>query len=152
AHAVISLKDLSSSVWTWYREPNGQWAVRKIIEIPAEPAPVDLLPPALKPFGAVPPLITDLNLSLDDRQLYVSCWGTGELRQYDVSDPFRPQLTGSVRIGGIVRRAGHPSQADVPLNGGPQMVEVSRDGRRVYLTNSLYQSWDEQCYRDGVRG
>jgi len=27
------------------------------------------------------------------------------------------------------------------LNGGPQMVELSRDGRRVYFTNSLYASW-----------
>ena len=26
------------------------------------------------------------------------------------------------------------------------MVEVSRDGRRVYVTNSLYSSWDEQFY------
>jgi selenium-binding protein 1 len=32
------------------------------------------------------------------------------------------------------------------------MVEISRDGRRVYLTNSLYRSWDEQFYPDGVRG
>jgi len=32
------------------------------------------------------------------------------------------------------------------------MVEVSRDGRRVYATNSLYRTWDEQFYPDGVRG
>ena len=32
------------------------------------------------------------------------------------------------------------------------MVEVSRDGRRVYVTNSLYRSWDEQFYPDGLRG
>ena len=32
------------------------------------------------------------------------------------------------------------------------MVEVSRDGRRVYLTNSLYVSWDEQFYPDGIQG
>jgi selenium-binding protein 1 len=31
------------------------------------------------------------------------------------------------------------------------MVEVSRDGRRVYFTNSLYVSWDEQFYPDGIR-
>ena len=30
------------------------------------------------------------------------------------------------------------------------MVEVSRDGKRVYFTNSLYSSWDEQFYRTGV--
>ena len=31
------------------------------------------------------------------------------------------------------------------------MVEVSRDGRRVYFTNSLYSAWDEQFYPDGIR-
>jgi methanethiol oxidase len=149
AGVVISLKDLSSSVWLWYRE-NGQWAVRKVIEIPAEPAEPDQLPPLLKSFKAVPPLIADINLSLDDRHLYVSCWGTGEIRQYDVSDPYKPRQTGSVRLGGIVKRAPHPASG--PLNGGPQMVEVSRDGRRVYFTNGLYRAWDEQFYPDGIKG
>jgi methanethiol oxidase len=32
------------------------------------------------------------------------------------------------------------------------MVEVSRDGRRIYVTNSLYRTWDEQFYPDGIRG
>ena len=146
---VVSLQDLSSSIWTWHRD-GGQWAVRKVIEVPAEPADPDQLPPALKPFKAVPPLVTDINLSLDDRFLYVSCWGTGEFRQYDVSDPFNPRLTGSVHLGGIVRRAEHPKGG--VLNGGPQMVELSRDGRRVYLSNSLYASWDVQFYPEGIRG
>jgi selenium-binding protein 1 len=152
---VTSLKDLSASVWLWYREGtdgrNG-WAIKKVIEIPAEPADPADLPPMLQGFKAVPPLVTDLNLSLDDRALYVSCWGTGELRRYDVSDPFNPKLTGSVHLGGIVRRAAHPGRANQRLNGGPQMVELSRDGKRIYLTNSLYQSWDEQFYPDGLRG
>jgi selenium-binding protein 1 len=147
---VISLKDLSSSIWLWYRE-NNAWNIKKIIEIPAEPADPEQLPPLLQGFKAVPPVVTDINLSLDDRLLYVSCWGTGELRQYDVSDPFNPKLMGSVHIGGIVRRAAHPKNPDEPLNGGPQMVEVSRDGKRVYFTNSLYRAWDEQFYPDGVR-
>jgi methanethiol oxidase len=147
--AVTSVKDLSASVWVWHRE-NGTWKVQKVIEIPAEPADPTLLPPILKGFGAVPPLITDIDLSLDDRFLYVSCWGTGEFRQYDVSDPFNPTLTGSVHLGGIVRKAAHPKNGE--LNGGPQMVEVSRDGRRIYLTNSLYSSWDTQFYPDGIRG
>jgi selenium-binding protein 1 len=69
-----------------------------------------------------------------------------------VSDPFRPVLTGTTRIGGIVRRTAHPSAPDRPLNGAPQMVEVSRDGRRLYLTNSLYTPWDAQFYPDGIRG
>ncbi|MDQ3353689.1 MAG: selenium-binding family protein [Actinomycetota bacterium] len=146
---VVSTADLSASVWTWFQS-NGSWDVRKIIEIPAEPAHADQLPPALKPFGAVPPLVTDIDLSLDDRFLYVSCWGTGELRQYDVSDPFAPVLVGSVRLGGITGRSPHPASG--PLTGGPQMVEVSRDGKRVYLTNSLYASWDAQFYPEGLDG
>jgi methanethiol oxidase len=146
---VTSLKDLSASVWLWYREKNS-WAIKKVIEIPAEPADPALLPPILKGFGAVPPLVTDINLSLDDRHLYVSCWGTGEFQQYDVSDPFKPRLTGSVHMGGIVRKAAHPRTG--ALNGGPQMVEVSRDGRRVYVTNSLYLAWDAQFYPEGIRG
>lgn len=32
------------------------------------------------------------------------------------------------------------------------MVEVSRDGKRIYLTNSLYRAWDDQFYPDGVQG
>ena len=121
-----------------------------MITIPAEPADASLLPPLLQGFGAVPPLITDINLSLDDKFLYVSCWGTGEFLQFDVSDPFNPKLTGSVHLGGIVRKAGHGNKAE--LNGGPQMVEVSRDGKRVYLTNSLYASWDAQFYPGGIKG
>ena len=38
----------------------------------------------------------------------------------------------------------------MPLAGGPQMVEVSRDRKRVYFTNSLYGAWDDQFYPDGV--
>ena len=146
---VISVEDLSGSVWAWHRDGD-RWAVTKVITIPAEPADPDLLPPALKPFGAVPPLISDIDLSVDDRWLYVSCWGTGELKQYDVSDIFHPVETGSVKLGGIVRREPHPAAPELRLAGGPQMVEVSRDGRRVYVTNSLYGVWDDIFYPDGV--
>lgn len=146
---VVSLKDLSASIWLWHRD-NGSWAIQKIIDIPAEPADPEQLPPLLQGFKAVPPLITDINLSLDDRFLYVSCWGTGEFLQFDVSDPFHPRKTGSVYVGGIVRRAAHPRDRNKPLSGGPQMVEVSRDGRRVYFTNSLYAPWDRQFYPGGI--
>jgi methanethiol oxidase len=151
---VVSLTDLSASIWLWHRKSsNGtsSWDIQKVIEIPAEPAEAEQLPPLLQGFKAVPPLITDINLSLDDRFLYVSCWGTGEMRQYDVSDPFHPKLTGSVHLGGIVRQTEHPGKPGVALNGGPQMVELSRDGRRVYFTNSLYSPWDVQFYPEGLR-
>jgi methanethiol oxidase len=146
---VISVEDLSGSVFLWHRDGE-RWAATKVITIPAEPADPADLPPALQPFGAVPPLISDIDLSVDDRWLYVSCWGTGELKQYDVADIFHPVETGSVRLGGIVGRQPHPAAPDQPLSGGPQMVEVSRDGRRVYVTNSLYAAWDDLFYPDGV--
>ncbi|EXG82945.1 selenium-binding protein SBP56-related protein [Cryptosporangium arvum] len=146
---VISTADLSASVWRWFLD-GSEWRVEKVITIPAEPADPALLPPLLQPFAAVPPLVTDIDLSVDDKFLYVSCWGTGELKQFDVSDPAHPVETGSVRLGGIAGRTPHPARPDLPLAGGPQMVEVSRDGRRVYFTNSLYGAWDDQFFPDGV--
>lgn len=144
---VVDTTNLEGSIWTWWRE-NGEFHCRKTAVVPPEPASPDLLPPLLKGFGAVPPLITDIDLSLNDRFLYASCWATGEMRQYDVSDPFNPKLSGSVHIGGIARRTPHPSGR--PYKGGPQMVEISRDGRRVYWTNSLYSTWDDQFYPEGM--
>jgi selenium-binding protein 1 len=53
-------------------------------------------------------------------------------------------------MGGIVDRRPHPAAPEQPLAGGPQMVEISRDGTRVYFTNSLYATWDDIFYPDGV--
>jgi selenium-binding protein 1 len=146
---VVDNTNLEGSIWTWRRE-GGKFSVAKTATIPPEPADKTLLPDFLKGFGAVPPFVTDIDLSLDDRFLYVSCWGTGELRQYDVSDPMSPRLAGSVKIGGIAKHTTHPNGRS--FGGGPQMVEISRDGKRVYFTNSLYSAWDAQFYPQGVPG
>jgi selenium-binding protein 1 len=146
---VVDTTNLEGSIWTWWRE-GGRFHAKKTATIPPEPADAAHLPPLLKGFGAVPPLVTDIDLSLDDRFLYVSCWGTGELRQYDVSDPMAPRLAGSLHVGGVVRRTPHPGGG--AFGGGPQMVEISRDGKRVYFTNSLYSTWDDQFYPGGVPG
>src|SRR3954462_2997428 len=132
---VVSTADLSASVWRWHRDGD-TWAAEKVITIPAEPADPELLPPALQPFGAVPPLVTDINLSVDDRMLYVSCWGTGELKQYDVSDPAHPREVGSVRLGGIVGRVAHPSSPDERLAGGAPRGGVRPGGRRGFHPHS----------------
>ncbi len=76
--------------------------------------------------------------------------GNRRAQALDVRDPHHPVETGSVRLGGIVQRTPHPESGAV--NGGPQMVEVSRDGKRIYLTNSLYASWDAQFYPEGIDG
>ncbi|WP_323845410.1 selenium-binding protein SBP56-related protein [Microbulbifer magnicolonia] len=150
AGVVVSTEDLSASIWLWYREKD-KWQMKKVITIPPVPAEEEDLPDLLKGFKAVPPLVSDIDLSLDDRFLYVACWGTGELHQYDVTDPHKPKLTGKVAIGGVVNKKGHP-KAEGPLLGAPQMVEISRDGRRVYFTNSLYSTWDDQFYPDKMTG
>ena len=90
---VVDTTNLEGSIWTWWRE-GGKFHIEKTATIPPEAAPKEQLPPLLQGFGAVPPLVTDIDLSMDDRFLYVSCWGTGEMRQYDVSDPRKPKLVG----------------------------------------------------------
>jgi selenium-binding protein 1 len=124
-----SASSMPGSIWTWWRE-GGKFHIEKTATIPPEPVSKDQLPALLQGFGAVPPLVTDIDLSMDDRFLYVACWGTGEMRQYDVTDPRKPKLAGSVHLGGIARRTPHPSGK--VCAGGPQMVEISRDGKRVY--------------------
>ena len=54
-NCVLSLEDLSSSIWTWYRDGD-KWAVKKVITIPAEPAEAEQLPPVLQGFKAAAPL------------------------------------------------------------------------------------------------
>lgn len=146
---VVDTTNLEGSIWTWWRKGDGTFEAKKTVTIPPQPADPDDLPELLKGFSAVPPLVTDIDLSLDDRFLYVSCWGTGELHQYDVSDPHNPKLAGKVELGGIVKKTKHPNGNDFGY--GPQMVEISRDGNRVYWTNSLYSTWDDQFY-PGDRG
>ncbi|MGD9783258.1 MAG: selenium-binding protein SBP56-related protein [Hyphomicrobiaceae bacterium] len=149
AGVVIDTQTLAGAVFTWWRQGR-EFHARKTITIPAEPSPNDRLPEILKGFGAVPPLLADLALSMDDRFLFVSCWGTGEVRQYDVSDPWQPVLVSQLWLGGIARRTRHPSGKRYP--GGPQMLELSLDGKRIYWTNSFYSTWDDQFYPGGLPG
>jgi methanethiol oxidase len=125
---------LSSVVWRFART-NGSWTADPVIA--TEAVEVDGWP------IPVPSLMTDMVLSMDDRFLYVSNWFHGNLQQYDVSDPEHPRLTGELWLGGLL---GKPSDAGRELTGGPQMMQVSLDGRRLYVTNSLYSTWDNQFY------
>jgi selenium-binding protein 1 len=121
---------------------NGQWTTDKVIDVGNEELEGWPLP------GGVPGLITDLVLSMDDKDLFFSNWLHGDLRHYDVSDPANPQLRGQTWLGGLLGRDGGHPKAEGPLNGGPQMLQVSLDGNRVYASNSLYSTWDNQFYPD----
>ncbi len=149
ASVFVCLPGLGSAVWCWHKT-RGHWKARKVIEIPPEPCSPELLPPSLAPFGVVPPLITDIRLSPNDRFLYVACWGTGEVLQYDVSQPLRPRLTGTVRLGGIAQRLAHP--AELEIEGGPYSLEISDDGLRIYVTNSASTVLDGQFYPGKTQG
>ena len=129
---------LSSTMWHWHR-PEGEkkWIADKVIS-------VDAVETEGWPFP-VPGLITDLVLSMDDKYLYFSNWLHGDIRQYDVSDPANPKMTGQVWLGGVI---GHAPDSDRKLTGGPQMLQLSLDGKRLYITNSLYSPWDNQFYPD----
>jgi methanethiol oxidase len=124
---------LSSVVWRFHK--NGSWAADPVIAVEG----VEL---QSWPFP-VPGLVTDLVLSMDDRFLYFSNWLHGDLRQYDVSDPANPKLIGRLWLGGVL---GRPNDAGRALSGGPQMLQLSLDGTRLYVTNSLYSTWDNQFY------
>jgi methanethiol oxidase len=126
---------LSSAIWHWYRG-DGAWKAEKVVQV----EPVELEGQA----APVPGLITDLVLSLDDRWLYLTCWLHGDIRQYDVSDPAHPKLAGRVWLGGNLHKGGRIRGKE--LTGGPQMLQLSTDGKRLYVTNSLFSSWDNQFY------
>ncbi len=127
---------LSSAIYHWHHD-GSQWVAEKVVQ-------VDPVETEGWPFP-VPGLITDIVLSLDDRYLYFSDWLHGDIRQYDVSDPSNPKLVGSVWLGGVI---GHESdwKGAALAGGGPQMLQLSRDGKRLYVTSSLYSVWDNQFY------
>jgi len=126
---------LSSTMWHFHRADG--WQADQVIA-------VDGLELEGWPFP-VPSVISDLVLSMDDRYLYFANWLHGDVRQYDVSDPAEPRLTGQLWLGGVL---GKPDDAGRGLNGGPNMLQLSFDGRRLYVSNSLYSTWDNQFYPD----
>nr|KAF6304972.1 selenium binding protein 1 [Pipistrellus kuhlii] len=150
---------LSSSIQRFFKNEGGTWSAEKVIQVPPKKVKGWMLP-------EMPGLITDILLSLDDRFLYFSNWLHGDLRQYDVSDPQRPRLTGQLFLGGSIVKGG-PVQVleDQELKGqpeplvvkgkrvagGPQMIQLSLDGKRLYVTTSLYSAWDKQFYPDLIR-
>uniref|UniRef100_A0A8C0A2V9 Methanethiol oxidase n=1 Tax=Bos mutus grunniens TaxID=30521 RepID=A0A8C0A2V9_BOSMU len=119
---------LGSNIQRFYKNQGGTWSVEKVIQVPPKKVKGWILP-------EMPSLITDILLSLDDRFLYFSNWLHGDLRQYDISDPKRPRLVGQGKR----------------VAGGPQMIQLSLDGTRLYVTTSLYSAWDKQFYPDLIR-
>lgn len=126
---------LSSTVWHWHKA-GAAWKADQVLAVP----PVEVKGVSFP----VPALITDSVISMDDRFLYFANWLHGDIRQYDIRDPFQPKLTGQVWCGGLLGKT--PVFRGQKLRGGPQMLQLSLDGKRLYVTNSLLSTWDNQFY------
>ena len=78
---------------------------------------------------------------MDDRFLYFSNWLHGDLRQYDVSDPENPKLTGQLWLGGVIDKGKElggkklGGSADVAVEPGRQKVVCDQ-----FAVQSLGQS------------
>jgi selenium-binding protein 1 len=96
---------LDDSIWIWQGSDDGQYHARKLCTTGKLPA--------------------DLRQSPDDRFLYVSCFFSNEIQQWDVSDLSNPRLTSTV-VPGVQ----------------PNMMHVTGDGKRMYITNSLLSTLD----------
>ncbi|XP_034280984.1 methanethiol oxidase-like [Pantherophis guttatus] len=137
-----------------FRKQDGSWATEKVIQIPKKVV-TGWYQPEMTSF------LADMVISLDDRFLYLSNWFHGDVRQYDISDPHCPRLTGQVFVGGIIYKGGSVTvikdeELDCPpdpfmlqgrrVHGGPNMLQLSLDGKRLYVTNCLCTPWDKQFY------
>jgi selenium-binding protein 1 len=70
---------------------------------------------------AIPP---DMILSYDNKYMYISNWFGDTVQQYDITDPFNPVLNSTVSVP-------HPN-----------MLRLTRDNKRLYVSNSLLSTWD----------
>lgn len=96
---------LDDSIWIWESQEDGFYTTRKLCSTGKLPA--------------------DLRQSPDDRFLYVSCFVSKEIQQWDVSDLKNPKLASTV-VPGVQ----------------PNMMHVTGDGKRMYVTNSLLSTMD----------
>nr|ACZ65578.1 selenium-binding protein [Haliotis discus hannai] len=150
---------LSSTVFRFFKLPNGRWDSEKVITVPNKTVEGFALP-------QLPGLITDIILSLDVRYLYFSNWLHGDIRQYDITDRRNPKLVGQVFLGGMICKGsditvthdpegqGQPDPVFIRtkrLEGGPQMTQLSLDGTRLYVTTSLFSAWDKQFYPNMIK-
>jgi len=145
---------LSSNIFRIYQDEKNEWQAEKVLDIPNQKVSNWALP-------EMPPLITDILISMDDRYLYFSNWLQGDIRQYDITDTKNPKLVGQVFINGSLVNDGNvkilegdfkaPSPVYIKekrIQGGPQMIQLSLDGKRLYVTTSLFSAWDKQFYPD----
>ncbi|XP_054289903.1 methanethiol oxidase-like [Macrosteles quadrilineatus] len=150
---------VTSAIFRFFRKVDGTWAAERVIRIPPKKVKGWALP-------ELEGMVTDIVISLDDRFLYLSNWLHGDVRQYDITNPSQPKMTGQVFIGGKIVKGGpieviedqELSEQPKPvvikgrkIQGSAQMLQLSLDGKRLYVTTSLFSPWDKQIYPDMVQ-
>jgi selenium-binding protein 1 len=96
---------LGDSIWVWESDGKGDYTARQLCKT-----------------GKLP---VDLRQSPDDKYLFVSCFASDEIQQWDVSDLKNPKLHSTLKPG--IQ---------------PNMMHVTGDGKRMYITNSLLSTMD----------
>ncbi|XP_043260574.1 methanethiol oxidase [Colletes gigas] len=149
----------NSIVYRFYKTERAEWRAEKVIEV---------LPKQVEGWmlSSMSGMITDILISLDDKYLYMSNWFHGDVRQYDISDTKNPKLTGQIFLGGLIvndskvrvirdeELDSQPNPVYVKgrrLYGSPQMLQLSLDGMRLYVTTSIFKPWDRQFYPDLIK-
>ncbi|KJH44898.1 selenium binding protein [Dictyocaulus viviparus] len=116
-------------------EDSNRYAAKCVVKIPPKKVEGWILP-------EMPSLITDILISMDDRF-------------YTFPTGFMIFLGGSIHTESGVKIIHDDEMKDAPppryvkgnlIEGGPQMLQLSLDGRRLYVTTSLYRQWDAQFY------
>nr|CAD7439966.1 unnamed protein product [Timema bartmani] len=147
---------VNSNVFRFYKKDDGTYDAELVIDIPAKKVE-GWIGPTLKGFTS------DILLSLDDKFLYMSNWFHGDIRQYDITDRRHPKLVGQLFLGGLILKGGsikvlhdeelkeQPEPVFVKgrrLNASPQMLQLSLDGKRLYVTSSMFSPWDKEFFPD----
>ena len=96
---------LDDSIWVWEGDKNNKFTSRLLCKTGKLPA--------------------DLRQSPDDKFLFVSCFASDEIQQWDVSDLKKVRLHSTLKPGDQ-----------------PNMMHVTGDGKRMYITNSLLSTMD----------
>lgn len=152
---------LNSNVYHFWKKDDCEFEydVKKVIDVPSKQIE-----------GWMGPILngmtSDILISLDDRFLYINNWLHGDVRQYDITNPMEPKLVAKLFLTGIINsdpKLKYVDQKDIDevvppaeikgrrLEGGPQMLQLSLDGKRLYISSSLFTSWDKQFYPNMVK-
>ncbi|XP_077176375.1 methanethiol oxidase-like [Paroedura picta] len=150
---------LQSSVHHFYKAEDGSWTTEKVIQIPNKRVSGWLFP-EMAAFSYC------ILISLDDRFLYMSNYIHGDIRQYDITDPHCPRLVGQVFVGGSIVKDEDVTVLEDPeldsqpdpfviqgrkVYGGPAVLQLSLDGKRLYVNYAMYTCLDKLFYPNMVR-